>query len=208
MFAFLVGRLVIRFAQFITGVRAIWKYTTPTNATRVYFANHVSHGDFILLWASLPFKQRRLTSPVAGEEYWLANPLRSYIIRQVFQAVLVKRNDTSHSTDPIADMTDAVHTGRSLILFPEGTRNTGDSSLLPFKSGIYHLACSIPEVEFIPVWISNLNRVMPKGRLLPLPLLSTVTFGRPIYILPNESKLDFIARCQSALLVLAQEVEI
>ena len=62
-------------------------------------------------------------------------------------------------------MASALDTGASLIVFPEGTRNTTEAKLLPFKSGIYHLASRRPDVEFVPVWIENLHRVMPKGEV-------------------------------------------
>jgi 1-acyl-sn-glycerol-3-phosphate acyltransferase len=94
--------------------------------------------------------------------------------------------------------------GGSLILFPEGTRNTEDG-VLPFKSGIYHLARHRPELEFVPVWIDNLKRVMPKGRWLPLPLLCTTTFGEPLRLGAGEDKQAFLERTRSALLALAPD---
>ena len=76
----------------------------------------------------------------------------------------------------------------SLILFPEGTRNTSEEPLLPFKSGLYHLAKARPDVELVPVWIDNLNRVMPKGEFVPIPLLCTVTLGAPIVLGTDEDE--------------------
>ncbi len=142
---------------------------------------------------------RARTRPVAGSDYWLTSKLKAFIGREVFNAVLIDRNPATRRGDPVTDMSYALTGGDSLILFPEGTRNTGDEVLLPFKSGLYHLAAANPLIDMVPVWIANLNRVMPKGALVPIPLICTVTFGAPIRLMPDEDKGDFLVRAQDAL---------
>jgi 1-acyl-sn-glycerol-3-phosphate acyltransferase len=171
---------------------------------RIYFANHSSHGDFVLLWASLPSALRKLTRPVAGSDYWNKSALRRYIISRVFNGVLIDRERKDPVDNPLQPMLDALENGDSLIIFPEGTRNL-EEGLLPFKSGLYHLAKSYPQAQVIPVWIANLNRVMPKGRVLPLPLLCTTSFGAPLQLTEGESKEQFLSRSRDALLALAPE---
>ena len=145
--------------SFITGVtskQASDLAFTPTN--KVYYANHASHGDFVLVWISLPKTWRMLTQPVAGADYWLGSKLKAFIAEQVFRVLLIDRQHDPKQA--IAAMDGALKQGKSLILFPEGTRNTTDDQvLLPFKSGLYHLARENENVEFVPVWINNSNRV-------------------------------------------------
>ena len=194
---------VVLVARLVTGVRGEWRGAAPDPRRRIYFANHRSHADFVLIWTVLPAPLRRLTRPVAGADYWLKNALRRFMGQRVFRAVLIDRNPATRDADPIAAMAAALDQGSSLILFPEGTRNTSDEPLLPFKSGLYHLARARPDVELLPVWIANLNRVMPKGEIVPIPLLCTVTIGAPIKVRDDEDKRAFLDRSANALLALA-----
>ncbi len=193
-------------ARLLTGVRPIWQGTAPDKRLRIYFANHRSHGDFLLIWASLPASLREQTRPVAGADYWLGGSLRRFVAIRVFRSVLIHRKVSRATGNPIQQMSEAIDGGSSLILFPEGTRNMGDG-LLPFKSGLYHLAKAQPEVELVPVWIENLGRVMPKGTFIPAPLLCTLTFGEPLQLQAGEPRDAFLARARAALQSLAPEAD-
>jgi len=204
MFSHLTALLIITFARLITAVRGIWSGVDPIGVQRIYFANHASNGDFVLIWTVLPGKLRELTRPVAAADYWLTSKLKEFIGREVFNAVLIDRNPDTRTGDPVQQMADALDAGDSLILFPEGTRNMTDAPLLPFKTGLFHLAKQKPDVDLVPVWVENLNRVMPKGKLIPIPLVCTVTFGEPIRLNQRETKTEFLDRAQSSLLALSE----
>ncbi len=197
---------IVLFARAITAVRGIFDGIKPDATQRIYFANHASHGDFVLIWTVLPPRVRAHTRPVAAADYWLASGLRRFIGCDVFNAVLIERDASQRTVDPVDQMADALDGGASLIVFPEGTRNTTDAALLSFKSGLFHLACARPAVELVPVWIENLNRVMPKGGIVPIPLICTVTFGAPIHC-DGEGKDAFLTRARAALLSLAPRTE-
>jgi 1-acyl-sn-glycerol-3-phosphate acyltransferase len=192
----IAAALIIGFARVVTGVRARWVGCAAAPAQRIYFANHSSHGDFVLLWSALPPALRARTRPVAGADYWLAGRLRRWLIEAVFRGVLVERGGAARAdADPLAPLLQALDHGDSLIIFPEGTRNTTEV-MLPFKSGLYHLARQRPAVELVPVWLENLNRVMPKGEVLPVPLLCSVSFGAPIRLETGEDKRAFLDRAR------------
>ena len=204
IFAKLISASLYLLVSFLTGVRP--KFPSELSFSpekKVYFANHASHGDFVLVWISLPEHWRKVARPVAGADYWLKGKMRSFVIKHVFNGLLIMRN----GNNPLAiteQMSQALQDEQSLIIFPEGTRNTDDDTLLlPFKSGIYHLARNNPDVEFVPIWINNINRVLPKGRIIPVPMICDVNIGTPLSLLPNESKDDFLLRARHAMLALA-----
>jgi 1-acyl-sn-glycerol-3-phosphate acyltransferase len=203
----MAGQAISLFARFMTAPRAIWQGIEPVPRQRVYFANHTSNGDFVLLWTVLPAPLRRQTRPVAALDYWLTSPLRAFIGRDVFNAVLIDRRPEARLQDPVAQMAEALDQGASLILFPEGKRNSSDDPLLPFKSGLFHLAGTMPEVDLVPVWIANLNKVMPKGEVIPVPLICTLTFGAPLHLAKGETKDAFLARTSDALLALQPKAQ-
>ncbi|MBB3657627.1 1-acyl-sn-glycerol-3-phosphate acyltransferase [Rhizobium sp. BK650] len=198
-----VATVIVLFARAVTAVRATWSEEGLPSGPCVYYANHSSHGDFVLVWTVLPPRLRHRARPVAGAEYWLKSRLNRFIGRDVFKAVLIARDREKRTEDPVMQMASAIDAGYSLILFPEGTRNQSDERLLPFKSGIFHLAMARPDINLVPVWISNLNRVMPKGEFVPVPLICTVTFGNAMRIIPGEYKDVFLERMQAALLALS-----
>lgn len=203
MLAALTAFAITSVARLITGARALWLGCTPQPVQRLYYANHSSHGDFVLIWASLPQPLRQRTRPVAGADYWQKPGIRQFLIKRVFNGVLIDRQHSDAQSSPLQPVQEALAQGDSLIFFPEGTRNLSDEPLLAFKSGLFRLASAHPQVEVIPVWIANLNRVMPKGRALPLPLLCTLSFGEPLQLLADESKHAFLDRAREALLALA-----
>ncbi|GGD37444.1 lysophospholipid acyltransferase family protein [Sinisalibacter lacisalsi] len=200
----IAGHGLVLFVRMVTAPRAIWAGIEPIPRQRVYFANHTSNADFPLIWSVLPTFLRSKTRPVAASDYWLKNRLRAFFGRDVLNAVLINRDSENRDPeeDPVARMIAAIDGGASLIIFPEGKRNLTEDPLLPFKTGLYHLARARPGVDLVPTWIDNLNSVLPKGEVVPVPLICTVTFGPPIHIAPGEDREIFLDRAHRALVAL------
>ena len=59
-----------------------------------------------------------------------------------------------------------------------------------------------PDIELVPAWLENLNRILPKGEIVPVPLLGSVTFGAPISLDGDEPKGHFLQRARHALVAL------
>jgi 1-acyl-sn-glycerol-3-phosphate acyltransferase len=183
--------------RLFTGAQARWLRDLPDTTPRIYFANHTSNLDFLVLWSVLPDVARRQTRPVAASDYWRGGGLRFFLAHSVFRGVLIERKKVTRSNNPIEQLLPILLAGESLILFPEGGRTTGQE-MRPFKSGLYYLGKAAPTVDLVPAYIGNASRVLPKGEFLPIPLLCSVTFGAPIRLLPAESKNAFLARARAA----------
>lgn len=198
----MIRNLLIVVVRLLTGATAIWRGCDPrAPKLRVYFANHGSHLDFVTLWAALPKELRNTTRPVAARDYWGRTRFARWVAVSLFNALLIRREGITKEDNPVEQMASALRAGTSLILFPEGTRSR-NGDIQPFKPGLYHLASRVPEAELVPVYLQNLNRILPKGHLLPIPLISTVVLGSPLHIEPGEAKQDFMQRARQAVMEL------
>jgi 1-acyl-sn-glycerol-3-phosphate acyltransferase len=199
----MIGRLVAGLARLIAGGYVNWRQPPSTTAPRVYFANHTSHLDFILLWSYLPPELRRRTRPVAARDYWERGLLRRYLSAHVFRALLIDRSGPE-ARAAVDRMAEGIAAGDSLILFPEGTRGSGNG-IAPFKAGLYHLCAARPGLDLVPVSIENLNRILPKGEFVPVPMVSRVIFGETLSLGDGEPKDEFLARAREAVQALREE---
>ena len=267
MLAKLMGSFLLGFVRLLTGSQARWYGCPPKAEQRIYFANHQSHADMVLIWAALPEELRSITRPIAAKDYWTKTPFRQWITTAVFNAVYVDRQATSPQaavqglqtasaspgsslspplplplplpeadnamaggpdpahdplqpaappapspqalraalpeSDPLSPLVRALVSGDSIVIFPEGTRGHGDEPQ-PFKSGLFKLAQMFPHVVLVPAWINNVQRVMPKGEVVPVPILCSVTFGAPITLEPGEERRPFLDRARRAVIALRE----
>ncbi|MEW6466941.1 MAG: lysophospholipid acyltransferase family protein [Pseudomonadota bacterium] len=202
MLAKLTGLMLLALVRLLTGAQARWVGCPPKAEQRIYFANHQSHADLVMIWAALPAELRAITRPIAARDYWTKTRFRQWITTEVFHAVYVER-ERRGDEDPLAPLIQALENGDSLILFPEGTRGHGEEPQ-PFKAGLYNLALKFPDVVLVPAWIANVQRLMPKGEVVPVPVLCSVSFGAPIRLEPGEDRHAFLARAREAVLALRE----
>lgn len=193
---------IVWLTRLLVGAYPHWQGCAPSARQRIYFANHTSHLDTIVIWASLPAQLRPFVRPVAAKDYWEKGWIRRQIALKELNVVLVDRRHTEHS-NPLDPLHEALAEGASLIIFPEGTRRPQP---LPseFKSGLWRLMKEFPEVELIPVYIENLHRAMPKGVLLPVPTICSIRFGKPLEHSVEDLKEDFLNRARQSIIELAQ----
>lgn len=206
-FSATLGRVLGAAVRFATGTTDRWVDCQPSTRQRVYFGNHSSHLDIVILWASLPREVRQWVRPVAARDYWERTRLRRYLVHEIFHAIMIDRaghgggfSDAAHALDATVE---GMGERNSLIIFPEGTRGTGET-VAPFKSGIYHIARRKPGLEFVPVYLENLNRILPKGEIFAVPLISSISFGHPLVLGPEETRPAFLERARLAIVELAR----
>lgn len=200
--SFQVVTLLTLLTRLLVGAYPQWQGCAPSRTQRIYFANHSSHMDAIVIWSSLPAELRAKTRPVAAKDYWEKGALRRRIAIKELKVVLIDRHHTAHA-NPLDPLIQALHEGSSLIIFPEGTRRPQPLPS-PFKSGLWRLMREFPDVELIPVYIENLHRSMPKGTLIPIPTICSAQFGAPLPHSPDDSKEDFLNRARNAVIQLAE----
>ncbi|WCM92584.1 1-acyl-sn-glycerol-3-phosphate acyltransferase [Acidovorax sp. NCPPB 2350] len=266
MLSKLMSLFLLGLVRLLTGSQARWYGCPPKAEQRIYFANHQSHADLVMIWAALPQELRSITRPIAAKDYWTKTPFRQWITTAVFNAVYVDRvsgppaaarapaegapaapaqapaaqpaagpaptqgmlegfNASAATTaapaaaqppaspealraalaedDPLAPLVRALESGDSIVIFPEGTRGNGDEPQ-PFKSGLFRLAQMFPQVVLVPAWIQNVQRVMPKGEVVPVPILCSVTFGAPVELAPGEERRAFLDRARRAVIALRE----
>jgi 1-acyl-sn-glycerol-3-phosphate acyltransferase len=198
----LAAWLIVLVARAITKKSVRFLERIDEAGQRIYFANHSSHLDFILIWSSLPRHVRERTRPVAGRDYWERSRFRRYYVQRVFDAVLIDRallaERNGGAREAVEQMVEGLGSEYSLILFPEGTRGSGES-IGQFRSGLYYLSRERPDVDLVPVRISGAHKVLPKGRHLPRPQESDLIFGTPMRLEDGETKAAFSARARAAL---------
>jgi 1-acyl-sn-glycerol-3-phosphate acyltransferase len=193
----LARELLALAARILSGASARWIDSQPDTCQRVYFANHTSHLDAIVLWSALPQAVRVLTRPVAAKDYWTKGRVRRYMATELFNALLIDRTEIKVHQSPVDVMVREIGQRYSLIVFPEGGRSDGHE-IGEFKSGLYYLCKKRPDLELIPVHIDNMNRILPRGQVLPVPLLSCITFGPPVWLEAGEPKVEFLQRARNA----------
>ncbi len=198
----LTGHTIALAAKLVSGFTVRWVGAQPDTRQRVYFANHTSHLDAVVLWSCLPKDLRQLTRPVAAQDYWGTSRFRRFLAMS-FNAILIDRKKIKVHQSPVDVMIREIGDIYSLIVFPEGGR-AADGEMGEFKSGLYYLAKKRPDLELLPVYMDNLNRILPRGEVMPVPLLSSITVGKSIYLEAGESKSDFLNRASRSVKVLKE----
>jgi 1-acyl-sn-glycerol-3-phosphate acyltransferase len=200
MLAKLMGWFLLGLIRVLTGSQARWHGCPPKAEQRIYFANHQSHADLVMIWAALPKELRSVTRAIAARDYWTKSPFKKWLTTEVFNVIYVSRDRTADE-DPLEPLLEALSHGDSIILFPEGTRGYAEEPQA-FKAGLYNLAVKCPAAVLVPAWINNVQHVLPKGEVVPVPVLCSVTFGAPIALQEGEDRGAFLKRAREAVIAL------
>ena len=167
----------------------------------VFVANHHSHADTPLLLTSIPEPWRHRVVVGAAADYFFGNRLSGAVSALAIGAVPIERTRVGRRS---ADMArDLIDDGWSVLLYPEGGRSP-DGWGQEFRGGAAFLAirCKVPVV---PIHLQGTGRILRKGRTLPRPSRTTVTFGDPVRANDEENARAFAVRLQAAVAALGDE---
>lgn len=181
------------------GLRVRHRERLPTHGPAIIVANHNSHMDVFALLSLFSLRRQGQVHPVAAADYFLRNKWMAWFALNILNIIPVMRK--GGDANPLARCEQALREGKTLILFPEGTRGE-PGKLAPLKSGLWHLSQRFPEVPIIPVWLTGTERVMAKGNRIPLPLFIDVSIGGAMYADPD--KRAFMDNLRAQLLALSQ----
>ncbi len=181
--------LVIRpfLAPFI-GLRVRGRGHLPKSGPFILIANHSSHLDTVSLLSLFPLNRLRRIRPVAAADYFDRNRIISVLTKTLFNILPIARKHITAENNPIRQMREALEAGDSLIIFPEGTRGSGEE-LGEFRSGVAHLLEKMPEVCVVPAYLINMGRSLPKGEFIPVPFFCEIRLGMPLKIRGNRREI-------------------
>jgi 1-acyl-sn-glycerol-3-phosphate acyltransferase len=135
-------------------------------------ANHTSHFDVISLFAGVPISLR----PVAKRELGYI-PIFGWVL-VIGAAIMIDRGDRARAIASIERAGRAIRKGRSVLMFPEGTR-TPPGELGPLKKGPFHLALSA-KVPVLPIALYGTGRVLMRGDWRIHPGRVVMVIGAPL----------------------------
>ncbi|MFV9506705.1 MAG: lysophospholipid acyltransferase family protein [Oscillochloridaceae bacterium umkhey_bin13] len=172
--------LFVRFVQVYVRPKVSGREHLPEDGPFIIAANHQSHADTAVIFASVSSVIRERFVAAAAQDYFFQGGPQQYVSRVLFNAIPIAR-DRRGGLDPLRHLSRALREGYALMMFPEGTRNK-DGTLGPFRAGIGKLLAEFPGTPVIPTWVGGTTKVMPKGKFIPRPRQVTVRFGEPLLI--------------------------
>ena len=181
--------LVIRpFLALFIGLRVRGREYLPESGPFILVANHSSHLDTVSLLSLFPLNRLRRIRPVAAADYFERNKIISVLTKTMFNILPIARKHLTPENNPIRQMRAALEAGDSLIIFPEGTRGSGEE-LGEFRSGVAHLLEKMPEARVVPAYLINMGRSLPKGEFIPVPFFCEIRLGMPLKIRGNRREI-------------------
>jgi len=146
----------------------------------VIVSNHNSHIDTMTILSSLGYDVLHRVHPVASGDYFAKNKVIGWLVKKLVNALFVYKK-TNKGKGNLAYLDQHMKEGKSLIIYPEGTRGKPDD-LAKFKTGIGVLLADNPQVTVVPVFLDGAGKMMPRGDGIPLPTLAYFKMGTPFSV--------------------------
>lgn len=149
-----------------------------SDSPAIVAANHNSHLDVFALFSLFPLKRVKRVHAVAAADYF-GHGMKGRLARYIFGAILIDRSGSQKHHDLLTPALKALEHGDCLVIFPEGTRGK-PGEIAPFKSGVGRLAEAFPNIPIFPVFLGGIERALPKGHALLVPMSFTITCLEPV----------------------------
>ena len=169
----------------------------------ILIANHSSHLDTMSLLSLFPLQMLRRIRPVAAADYFERNKFVSLLTKTLFNILPIARKKITAENNPLRRMREAIEAGDSIIIFPEGTRGSGQE-MGEFRSGVAHLIEKMPDVPVVPAYLVNMGRSLPKGEFIPVPFFCEIRIGAPRIL--HGSRQEITKALEAAVRELAPEL--
>lgn len=171
-------RLTLRpFLSLIIGVK-FPKASEFPEGQFLLISNHNSHLDTVSLLCSIPVKRLKDVHPAAAADYFARNKVMKICCEFFLNTVFVRRKgEKGENIKPLDELDMHIKSGKSLILFPEGTRGLPEQ-IVDFKCGAAVLLQRNPDLQLVPIFMVGMGRAMPKGDGLLVPTECEIKIGR------------------------------
>ena len=175
---FILYRLILRpFLSLIIGVK-FPKASDFPEGQFLLVSNHNSHLDTVSLLCSLPVKRLKDVHPAAAADYFARNKVIATLCEFFLNTVFVRRKGEGGKViKPLDELDMHIKNGKSLILFPEGTRGMPEQ-IVDFKCGAAALLQRNPGLQLVPVFMIGMGKAMPKGDGFLIPTECEIRIGR------------------------------
>lgn len=193
--------LVVRPVVFIIAGTNIRRRNLVPEGPCIVVANHNSHLDAGILMSLFPLRRLKHIHPVAAADYFGKNAFRRMLAMLLMNGIPIERK-AAPGEDPLEPIVKALDEGESLIFFPEGSR--GEAGVLArFRPGIGKLVKAVPGLLVVPVFMSGPERIWPRGQMVPVPLNSSATVGKPRTFPPDMDAREIADKLRNTVLALA-----
>lgn len=145
----------------------------------IIVANHNSHLDTMILLSCLPSKLVHKVHPIAAGDYFNKNKLIGFATSFFVNTLYVNR-ESKVKGENLDFLDSIIKDGKSIIIFPEGSRGAPDE-LQQFRKGVGVILSKNPSVPFVPMFLDGVGRAMPKGESMPVPFTTQLYVGDPVY---------------------------
>ena len=166
-------RVVLSISGVTTTVKGI--ENIPTDEPVLFIGNHNGFYDIIISYVLM----KRTTGFVAKKEMWKVPILRRWM--QNLYCLFLDRENMKEGLKTILKGIDYIKEGKSIVIFPEGTRNKGEQDLLPFKAGSFKFA-EKTGCKIIPMTQNNTECIFENQAPRLKKTHTIIEFGTPIDI--------------------------